>query len=76
MRAMRCDQCRAEVELANKYDEPADWFVVVQGAEDEITLCSIGWHGDVGEHPATDHGASCSIDARCIAPPAAKRGRS
>lgn len=42
MRAMRCDQCRAEVELANKYTEPADWFVVVHGAEDEITLCSIG----------------------------------
>jgi len=39
---MRCDQCGAESQRMNRYDEPDDWFVVQQGPEDEVTVCSIG----------------------------------
>lgn len=42
MRILRCDQCGAEAPQTNPYDDPLDWLIVKQGAEDDATLCTMG----------------------------------
>lgn len=54
---MRCDQCGTESPRTSRYDDDPDWFVVQQGSEDEVTLCSIGCLSVWATSQSIDQGA-------------------